>query len=148
MATRAQRRAPPSLGKYSSRIVRSLAQSTRYTNPDFADQWSAMVGPELAALCRPGRLTGAPGNQQQAGKSGGRTLEVIVQNGAAATRISLHEAEIIAAANRALGPGQVTRLAIRQNAGGQGTRTHSNGNGKKDSGPATLAGVLDRFKRS
>ncbi|MEL6113147.1 MAG: DciA family protein, partial [Pseudomonadota bacterium] len=77
MATRAQRRAAPSLGNYSNRIVRGLAQTTHYMDPGLAERWTEMVGPELAALCRPGRLTGSPGS--------GRSLEVIVSNGAAAT---------------------------------------------------------------
>ncbi|MEL7200906.1 MAG: DUF721 domain-containing protein [Pseudomonadota bacterium] len=144
MATRAQRRAAPSLGNYSNRIVRGLAQTTRYMDPGLAERWTEMVGPELAALCRPGRLTGRPGS--------GRTLEVIVSNGAAATRVTLHQTDIVAAANRVLGPSQVARLTIRQNTS---TSADTNTGANKASpartdggGATTLAGVLDRFRRS
>ncbi|VAV90863.1 hypothetical protein MNBD_ALPHA05-885 [hydrothermal vent metagenome] len=66
-----------------------------------------MAGPEIAALCRPGRLTG---------RAPGRTLEIHAPSGAAAAQLQMQTETLLARVNRYLGPGAVARITIVQSA--------------------------------
>lgn len=106
--TRPARRAAPPVGRYTAAIFADLAEKTRFADPQLAARWGAIVGPEIAALCRPGRLTGA---------GAGRTLELVVRDGAAAARVEFEAEAIRRRLNDALGPGMIGRLSVRQKAG-------------------------------
>ncbi len=122
--TRPARRAPPAIRRYSSAVVAELAQKTRYVNPALAAEWSAIVGSELAGLCRPGRLSG--------GRIG-RSLELICPSGAAAARVAFETEGVRRKVNMFLGPGAVGKISVRQS-------------GVKDEGGARLSSVLARFR--
>ncbi|MFQ5562607.1 MAG: DciA family protein [Parvularculaceae bacterium] len=106
--TRPARSGPPQISRYSATVLAALAKKTKFVDPALAANWPTIVGDEIARLCRPGRLTG---------QTGARTLEIIAPNGAAAAQAQLLTDEIIERANRFLGPGALTRIAIRQDGG-------------------------------
>lgn len=128
IVSKAVRPAPPAIGRYAARIFSDLARQTRYIDPNLAADWQRLVGPEMASLCRPGRLSG--------GRLG-RTLEVFAANGAAAARVQFEAETIRRKVNEYLGPGAVGRLAVRQagRAGGDG-------------GESQLETTLGRFRAS
>ncbi len=82
-----------------------LAKRTRFIDPALAERWGALAGDRIAALARPGRMTG---------HGRGRTLELYVQNGAAAAEVQMQQDGLIARLNAFLGPGVVERIAIIQ----------------------------------
>ncbi len=104
--TRPVRRAAPAVGRAASAVFAALARKTKFVEPAFADNWPDIAGPEIAGLCRPGRLTGGP--------KGGRTLEVYAPSGAEAAALQMKTGELIARVNRYLGTGAVAHIAIRQ----------------------------------
>lgn len=84
-------------------MVARLAQKTRFADPALVAKWPALVGDDIAAMARPGRLS--PGRSD-------RSLDVHVGDGAAATHIRFHESLIISRLAAYFGPGVVTRLKI------------------------------------
>ncbi|WP_375201184.1 DciA family protein [Hyphococcus sp.] len=106
--TRPIRSAAPAIARASAGVFRKLAQQTKFMDPALAERWPQLAGEKLAALCRPGRLTGrGPGG-------GGRTLELFVPNGAAAAAVDMERDGLIARLNTYLGPGSVSRIAVIQ----------------------------------
>lgn len=101
--TRAPRRAAPALSRFTGGILADLARKTRYVDPDLIANWTALAGPELSKLCRPARLTG--------GREG-RTLEVIVPHGAAATSVEFAAETLRRRLNEHFGPNAIARIAI------------------------------------
>lgn len=108
--TKPRRSGPPRASKYTSALVANLARHTKFVDPNLSERWTAIVGREIAELCRPGRLTG--------GKSG-RTLEVFAKNAAAAARVQFETETLKRQLNDYLGPGAVARIAVRHRETGQ-----------------------------
>ena len=106
--TRPARRAAPKLSRAGAAVFSALAGKTRFADPQLAAHWPSIAGAEIASLCRPGRIVGA---------RAGRTLEIVVQSGAAAAEAQMRADNIIARVNGYLGPNSVTRIAVRQIAG-------------------------------
>ncbi len=129
VVTRPARSAPPAVGRIAARIFADLARKTRYVDPNLAADWPRIVGPEIAGLCRPGRLTG--------GRLG-RTLEVFAPNGAAAARVQFEAESIRRKVNELLGPGAVGRIAVRQ----AGARPNDGVGGER----SRLETALGRFR--
>lgn len=102
--TKPARSGPPAVAKYSNRLFAHLAQRTKFVDPQLGAQWRRLVGDELAALCRPGRLTGG---------RGGRTLEIFAQNAAAAAKVQFQAETIRQRVNVFLGPDTVGRISVR-----------------------------------
>lgn len=124
--TRAARQSAPGVSRFSSKVLADLARQTRFVDPSLAADWSRIVGPEFAALCRPGRLSG--------GRIG-RTLEIVAGSGAAASRLHFEAEAIRRKVNEYLGPGAVARIAVRQA-----------GAGGPDSDGGKLDAALGRFR--
>lgn len=112
--TKPARPAPPAVGRAAARIVSDLARKTRFVDPALAADWAGVIGRELAALCRPGRLSGG---------RGGRTLEIYAKNGAAAARVRFEAETIRRKVNDYLGPGAVGRIVVRQAGNDRNTQT-------------------------
>jgi len=110
--TRPQRRHAPKLQRFTSQVFSSLARKTRFVEPTLAEKWGEIVDNEIASICWPGRLSS--GRQH-------RTLEIITDTGAAATRISYAQNGIIRDVNRYLGPDIVSYIKIIQT----GLKKHS-----------------------
>ncbi len=108
--TKAVRRGPPKIARAGALVLAGLARKTKFVDPALSDNWPSIAGRDIAALCRPGRITGRQGG---AGK-GGRTLEVIAPNGAAATQLQMLVDDLKSRVNRFLGPNSVTHVAIKQ----------------------------------
>lgn len=106
--TKPARPAAPAIRGAAAHVLVALARRTRFVDPALVAQWPLMVGEELAALSRPGRLTG--------GRIG-RTLELVAPNGAAAARVALETESIKGKVNDFLGPGAIARVVIRQRGG-------------------------------
>ncbi len=107
--TRGPRASPPRLARFAGALVADLARRTRYVDPDIAARWTEFAGPELSRLCRPGRLTGG-----QTGATGGRTLEVIAPNGAAATSVEFASEALRRRLNEYFGPDAIARITVIQ----------------------------------
>ncbi len=107
--TRPVRRAAPKIGRASASVFSRLLKKTSYAEPGLCDHWPDIAGPEIAALCRPGRLTG---------RGPGRTLEIHAPSGAAAAQLQMQTEALLARVNRYLGPGAVARITIVQSAVG------------------------------
>jgi hypothetical protein len=103
--TRGARPAAPPLGRAASALVADLARKTRFVDPDLAARWAEFAGPELSKICRPGRLSGGPV---------GRTLEVIVPHGAAATSVEFAAETLRRRLNGFFGPDAIGRIEIAQ----------------------------------
>ena len=103
--TRPARSSAPAIARASAGVFRDLAQRTKFMDPALAERWPQLAGEKLAALCRPGRLTG---------RGLGRTLELYVPHGAAAAAAEMERDGLIARLNAYLGPGSVSRIAIIQ----------------------------------
>ena len=103
--TRGVRRAPPRVARAGADVLASLARKTKFVDPKLSDHWPSIAGPRIAALGRPGRLTG---------RRPGLTLEVYAQNAAAAAELQMASDELLVKLNRYLGPGSVARIAIKQ----------------------------------
>ena len=107
--TKPVRRGAPKASRAAAAVFSRLAKSTRYADPGLVENWPSIAGAEIAALGRPGKLHG---------NGPGRTLEVIVRDGAAAAEMQMRTDELIVAVNRFLGPDAVNRIAVRQRPGG------------------------------
>lgn len=103
--TRPVRPAPPSIARAAADVFARLARQTKYVDPALAERWREIAGDDIAALCRPGRI---------AGPRQDRTLEVHVPSGAAAAQLQMRAGDLKSRVNAYLGPGAVTRIAIRQ----------------------------------
>lgn len=125
--TRPARPAPPAIGRYSAKIFADLAGRTRFVDPALAANWTALVGGEIAALCRPGRLTGG---------RVGATLELHAPSAAAAARAQFEAESIRRRLNDYLGPGRVGRITV----------LHLQG--RASTGGSGLDGALSRFRAS
>lgn len=101
--TRPARPAPPPVGRFASSLVADLARRTRFVDPVVVERWSEIAGPELSRLARPGRLTGGVG---------GRTLELVVADGAAAARVEFEREALIGRLARYFGEGSISRIAV------------------------------------
>lgn len=134
--TRPVRPGPPQLSRFSAAVLAALARKTKYVDPQLAANWPSVVGDEIARLCRPGRLTGGRG------RGGGRTLEIVAPNGAAAAQVQFVADTIVERANRLLGPGAVARIAIRQEGGRAGAA------GKSARPSVGLESALNRMQAS
>jgi len=103
--TKSARRAAPRLSRASASVFANLAKKTKFADPSLADHWPTIAGKEIAALCRPGRITGPPA---------GRTLEIVAPSGAAAAQLQMHADALKTRVNCYLGPNGVARIVIRQ----------------------------------
>lgn len=103
--TRPVRPAPPSIARAAASVFVRLAKKTKYVDPTLAERWSEIAGDEIAALCRPGRITGPRQD---------RTLEVHAPSGAAAAQLQMRAEDLKTRVNAYLGPGAAARIAIRQ----------------------------------
>ncbi len=117
--TRPARAAPPPIARAAAGVFAALARQTRYVDPILAERWNEIAGEDMAALCRPGRI---------AGRRADRTLEAHVSSGAAAAQLQMRTEELISRVNAYLGPGAVTRIAIRQTASAK-ARPEAEGDG-------------------
>ncbi len=106
--TKPARRGPPAIGRFTTAALAQLAQKTRFVDPNLAAEWPTIVGPDLAALARPGRLTGS---------RVGRTLELFATSGAGATELNQRAGELVERLNARLGPGVVAHIKIVQGGG-------------------------------
>lgn len=129
--TKPVRAAAPPLRRFSNDIFLALAQRTKFVDPALVAAWGKVAGPGLAALCRPGRLTG--------GRTG-RTLEVVVPNGAAAAKVQFEAEGLRRRLNEFLGPGTVGRIAVRQ--------TGAPLAAAEEDTPGSLGTALSRFRAS
>ena len=109
--TRAARRAPPKAARASATILARLSRQTKFVDPALADHWPSIAGRTIAALCRPGRITGI---RRGGGNSGGRTLEVVAFSGAAATQLQMLSDDLKARVNQYMGPGTIAEISIKQ----------------------------------
>ncbi|MEM9169511.1 MAG: DciA family protein [Pseudomonadota bacterium] len=105
IVTRPARRSAPAVGRALRETVRDLAQSTRYVDPGLVADWQQIVGAELAALCRPGKIS--------AGR--GATLTVFARDAAAAARVQFDAGLILDKLTMRLGPGVVGHVRVVQN---------------------------------
>lgn len=126
VVTKPARSAAPHFRRYAAGVFADLARKTKFVDPKLIESWPALVGPEIAALCRPGRLS--------AGRAG-RTLELIAPNGAAAARVQFEVDAIRRRLNHHLGPGAVGHISVRQSA-------------SPAPADARLDGALARFRAS
>lgn len=127
LKTRPARPAPPAIGRYSAKIFADLAGRTRFVDPALAANWTTLVGAEIAALCRPGRLTGG---------QVGATLELHAPHAAAAARTQFEAEAIRRRLNNYLGPGRIGRITV----------LHLQG--PAPVGESGLDGALSRFRAS
>ena len=130
--TKPARQAAPPIRRYAASVLIDLARRTKFVDPTLAAAWEKIVGAELAALCRPGRLYGG---------RAGRTLDVISPHGAAAARVQVESEAIRRAVNEFLGPDAVTRIAVRQS--GRGAQPVASADGAD-----ALGSALGRFRAS
>lgn len=121
--TRPARAAPPPLSRVSAAVFAMLARKTKFMDPSLAESWPQLAGDRLAALCRPGRITGS--------RQGGRTLELHVASGAAAAEVQMQADGLMKRVNAYLGPGAISRIAVLQSGGGPSP---------DDDGPASPGG--------
>lgn len=103
--TKPVRRAAPGISRAGLDILSRLAQKTRFADPALSEHWTTIVGRELAAQCRPGRITG---------RAGDGMLEVCAPSGAAAAFVQMQSDLLIDLVNRFAGPGTIRHLRIRQ----------------------------------
>ena len=138
LKTRRARRAPPSVAKAGSAVFSRLAKKTKYVDPNLADDWLSIAGPEIAALCRPGRITGMPG---------ARTLELHTESSAAALQLQGQTDDLLSRLDGYFGPGVVTRISFRQTAGRRraGSHTPQAAESVQDSGLQT---ALSSFRKA
>lgn len=134
--TKPARSAPPHVRRSAQSVFIDLALLTKFVDPALAAAWGEIAGADLAALCRPGRMTG--------GRTG-RTLEVVVPNGSAAAKVQFEAEGLRRRLNAFLGPDTVGRIAIRQS--GRQSREPSPDPGGPDA-PSPLGAALGRFRAS
>jgi hypothetical protein len=130
--TKPARSGPPPIRRFAASVLVELARRTKFVDPSLAAAWRRIVGPELAALCRPGKMTGG---------GAGRTLEVVARDGAAAARVQFEAEAIRRAVNEFLGPDTLARVAVRQT--GRGISAARS----RESSDA-LGSALGRFRNS
>lgn len=133
--TRPTRKGPPKAARAAAQVFSKLAQATRFADPGLADNWPSIAGAEIAALGRPGRVLG---------NGPGRTLEVIVRDGAAATELQMRADDLLTAVNRYLGPGAVERITVLQRAGAGRDRVGNTPAKEETGGP--LGAALSSFR--
>jgi hypothetical protein len=105
--TKPPRPAAPRLARMTANIFAELAKKTKFIDPSLAQSWPALAGERIAALSRPGRITG---------QGRDKTLEIHVRDGAAAAEVQMEADALIQRLNAFLGPRAIARLAIRQSA--------------------------------
>lgn len=103
--TRPPRSAAPRIARAGAGVFALLAKQTRFIDPGLAEQWPSLAGERVAALCRPGKITGRPP---------GRTLELHAVSGAAAAELNMLKDGLLARLNAYFGPSFITRIAVRQ----------------------------------
>ena len=135
--TRPIRRGPPRAARAAAQVFSKLAQATRFADPGLADNWPSIAGADIAALGRPGRIIG---------NGPGRTLEVIVRDGAAAAELQMRADDLIKAVNRYLGPGAVERITILQKAGAGREGGSSAGEDRNAGADGSLGAALSSFR--
>ena len=107
----------------TANIFAELAKKTKFIDPSLAQSWPALAGTRIAALSRPGRITG---------QGRDKTLEIHVRDGAAAAEVQMEADALIGRLNAFLGPRAIARLAIRQSARAEAAKTPPS-----STGPAT-----------
>jgi len=139
--TRARRSAPPRIGRLTAGVFADLAKRTRYIDPAIADHWLTIAGPEIASLCRPGRITG---DRRM------RSLEVYACSGAAGAQLQFLADDLKQRINQYLGPNAIARIAIKQAAGSAPAATAKRPvkAGAPSGPPSPLDGALASFRRS
>lgn len=138
--TRARRSPPPRLGRLTAGVFANLAKKTNYIDPAIADHWLTIAGPEIAALCRPGRITG----DRRA-----RSLEVYAPSGAAGAQLQYLTDDLRQRVNNYLGPNAIARITVKQSASrsrGPGPNHDSKRAVSTEASP--LEGALASFRRS
>lgn len=105
LKTKPPRPAAPRLSRMTANIFAELAKKTRFIDPSLAESWPALAGERIAALSRPGRITG---------QGRDKTLEIHVRDGAAAAEVQMEADALIQRLNSYLGPRAVARLKVRQ----------------------------------
>lgn len=135
--TRPARSAAPAIARAGALVFSDLAKRTKFMDPALADRWGALAGEKVAALARPGRMTGGPR---------GRTLELFVANGAAAAAVQMERDGLIARLNAYLGPGVIDRIAVIQT--GRSPQSPKTGAAPDDKPPAEgeLGAALASFR--
>jgi len=103
MRAKPSRRPPPRLGHDVRKLMRKHTKSGATSISKLKEEWTALVGEEIARFCRPEKLTGS---------KTARTL-VLRVHPAAATRIQ-HEGETIRQRVSVAAGGTVTKLKIIQ----------------------------------
>ena len=100
------------LGTIVPAIVGDAAKRHGIAASDLVAAWPEIVGAELAAKCRPVKISAgsAPGRQQAGGRRG-RTL-VLSASRASALDIDYAADRIIARVNAYLGPGAIGRISV------------------------------------
>ena len=93
----------PSLGKIARRVSRKAIRVKGSPLVRLRDQWPEIVGDEIAALCRPDKITG---------NKAGRTLTLIVLP--AAAPLIQHQSEIIRQRVSVAAGGDITDLKLVQ----------------------------------
>lgn len=131
LRTKPARRAPPRIARASAEVFAALTRKTKYAEPSLAENWPSIAGAEIAALCRPGRITG--------GRTA-RTLEVRAPSSAAATTLAMRLDDLQTRVNRFLGPGAIARITIQQSA------TQSPVTQPADDDPSPLGQALASFR--
>ncbi|MEL6212649.1 MAG: DciA family protein [Pseudomonadota bacterium] len=139
--TKPPRAALPAISRFSTAVFSGLARRTKFVDPALAERWRTLVGDELAALSRPGRLTG--------GKTG-RTLEVMAPSAAAAARLNFEAETIRRGVNTFLGPDTVGRIAVlvRTPEPERRNETDLRDQTPTSAGSPALEPVLSRFRAS
>lgn len=122
LETRPVRPPPPHWRGAVSKVCASVAEKTRFADPQLVARWAQFVGPELARLCAPGRILGGVRNA---------TLELAVASGAAAARLQLETETLRRRLNQHLGPDRIGQIRILQSASAT---------------PATPGSGLSRFR--
>jgi len=135
--TKPARRAAPPLARASANIFATLAKKTKFIDPSLAESWPALAGERIAALSRPGRITGQ-------GKD--KTLEIHVRTGAAASEVQMEADALIKRLNAYLGPRAVARLAVRQSGGGEPPKRQNPPTAPENDDDSPLGTALASFR--
>jgi len=106
--TKPAMKAPPRVARAGAHILAHLARKTRFADPALIARWPALVGADMASLCRPGRLSGGARD---------RTLTLHVSDGAAAASVEFAAGDLLARLEGYFGPGVVGRVKIVQSGG-------------------------------
>ncbi len=96
---------PPTIGKALQKIARKTLPNSGAAIDRLKDEWEAIVGPQLAKLCRPEKITASK-------KQRTLTLRVIP----AAAGLVQHQTEIIRQRVSVAAGGDITKLKIVQGA--------------------------------